>query len=276
MSGLESKRGAAIMSDLPEFEDPPVVEVALSVQFRILPALRGLTLAPLYEQWRSRYPRVEEQPPLPAIIEGDIPGGPVFQLNVGIPSVRYWFLTDDGTELVQLQQDRLSVNWREQGSGKPYPRYSAMRQMFADRFNDLETFLAETALGDIRVTQLELSYVNAVVIGPEDMGKLDRILSTWQAAPNHHLGDPEQARLEMSYQIKGLGAGVSRLWVQVGTGQRGTRAPAALLTFLVRGVPTGEGIGGTMSFLDDAHQHVVRSFAELTTPEMHAIWRWRS
>ena len=263
------------MSDLPEFDDPPVVEVALSAQFRILPGLRGLALAPLHEQWRDLYPRVEEQPPLPSIVEGNVPGGPVFQLNVGMPSVRYWFLTGDGTELVQLQQDRLSVNWREQGSGKSYPRYPAMREVFAERFKDLEAFVAQKALGDIRVTQLELSYINAVRIGPDDTGKLDRILSTWQAAPGHHLGDPEQARADMSYQVEGLGVGVSRLWVQAGPGQQVPGVPAMLLTFLIRGVPAGEGLEETLAFLDDAHQHLVRSFAELTTPEMHAIWRWR-
>ena len=40
------------MTDLPDFGAPPVVEVALGVQFRILPALRGLALAPLRERWR--------------------------------------------------------------------------------------------------------------------------------------------------------------------------------------------------------------------------------
>jgi uncharacterized protein (TIGR04255 family) len=263
------------VSDLPEFEDPPVVEVALSAQFRIIPNLRGLALAPLYERWRDQYPRVEEQPPLPSIVEGNVPGGPVFQLKVGAPPVRYWFLSDDGTDLVQLQQDRLSVNWREQGSGKPYPRYPAMRRVFAERFGDLGVFVAEESLGTVQVTQLELSYVNAVTIDPGDIGKLERILTTWQASPDHHLGDPEQAKLEMSYQVKGLGSGVSRLWVQAGPGERGGGVPAMFLTFLVRGVPMGEGTAEILSFLDDAHQHIVRSFAELTTAEMHTIWRWR-
>ncbi|HEX6509962.1 MAG TPA: TIGR04255 family protein [Chloroflexota bacterium] len=263
------------MSELPEFEDPPVVEVALSAQFRILPGLRGLTLAPLYEQWRDRYPRVEEQPPLPSTVEGIVPGGPAFQLNVGLPSVRYWFLTDDGTELVQLQQDRLSVNWREQSSEKPYPRYTAMRQLFVERFRDLETFAAQQGMGKVQVTQLELSYVNAVTIDPGDRGKLGRILTTWHDVPDAYLGDPEQAQLSMSYQVKELGAGISRLWVQAGPGQRVSGAPAMLLTLLVRGAPAGEGIDEILAFLDSGHQHLVRSFAELTTPEMHTIWRWR-
>jgi uncharacterized protein (TIGR04255 family) len=274
--GLESGRGTgAIVNDLPEFEDPPVIEVALSAQFRALPGLQGLALAPLRELWRAQYPQVEEQPPLPSIVEGDIPGGPSFQLNLGFPAVRYWFLTDDGMDLVQLQYDRLSVNWRELGSGNAYPRYPAMRQVFADRFTDLRHFTVAEGLGDLHVTQLELSYINAVTVDHGDMGKLERILSMWRSVPNHHLDDPEQVRAELTYQVKGLGAGVSRLWAQVGPGQREAGVPAILLTFSLRGAPAGEGLDGALAFLDDAHQHVVRSFAELTTAEMHANWRLR-
>jgi uncharacterized protein (TIGR04255 family) len=263
------------VDDLAEFEDPPVIEVALTAQFRTLPGLRGVMLAPLRALWRDQYPRVEEQPPLPAMVEGDVPGGPFFQFSLGFPAVRFWFLSDDGTELVQLQHDRLSVNWRELGSGKAYPRYPAIRQAFADRFTDLRSFATAEGLGDLHVTQLELTYINAVTVDPGDVGKLERILSTWQAVPGHHLGAPEQARTEMSFQVKDLGAGAARLWVQVGPGQRGAGVPAMLLSLLIRGVPAGEGLEEALAFLDDAHRHAVRSFAELTTSQMHANWRLR-
>jgi uncharacterized protein (TIGR04255 family) len=262
----------AAVNDLPEFEDPPVVEMALSARFQVLPGLRGLALAPLYEQWRDRYPRVEEQPPLPSVVEGGVPGGPVFQLNLGAPSVRYWFLTEDGSELVQLQQDLLSVNWREQVSGMAYPRYQAMRRLFADRLKDLESFVVQQGAGRIRVTQLELSYINAVNVGPQDRGKLGRILTIWSDETGPRLAEPEQVQLNMSYLVEGLGAGISRLWVQAAPGQRGTGTPATLLTFLVRGAPEGEGKEQILAFMDKAHDQAVHSFAELTTSEMHEIW----
>jgi uncharacterized protein (TIGR04255 family) len=261
-------------NDLPEFDAPPVVEMAVSARFRIIPGLRGLALSPLYEQWRGRYPQVEEQPPLPAVVEDGVPNGPTtFQLNLGaVPAVRYWFLTRDGDELVQLQQDLLSVNWRERVSGKPYPRYAAMRQLFSDRIHDLETFAARNELGPVHVTQLELSYINAVDVDEGDGGKLGRILTTWQDVPDSRLAGPEQVQLNMSYQVTGLGPGVSRLWVQAGLGQRSTGALAIFLTFLIRGAPKGEGITQALAFLDNAHEQVLRSFAELTTPEMHRAW----
>lgn len=264
------------MGELPEFDAPPVAEVALGVQFRPLPVLRGLALAPLRDRWRDRYPRLEEQPPLPATFEGGLPGGPAIQLSLGVPSVRYWFLTRDGSELVQVQQDRLSVNWRDSQSGRPYPRYPAMRQVFADRFADLEAFAFREGSGPIQVQQAELSYVNAVGADAAGTLRLDRILSIWRATPGHHLGEPEHTRVEMSFQVKDLGSGISRLWVQLGPGQRKDGTPALLFTLSVRGMPQGNGgLTEVVSFLDKAHGHVVRSFAELTTAEMHAIWRLR-
>ncbi len=260
------------MTDLPEFNAPPVVEVALGVQFGILPALRGLALAPLRERWRSQYPRIEEQPPLPAAVESGSPGGPFVQLNIGLPSMRYWFLSADGSDLVQVQQDRLSVNWRETESSNPYPRYPSIRKEFEDRFRELQEFLAEEELGSIHVTQAELEYVNAVAVEPQQMGQLGRILRDWHVWSDHHLGEPEEARLQMTFRIADLGDGESRLWVRAGPGQRKPNKSAMLLTLSARGKPSVEGPDGVLSFLDGAHTHIVLSFTELTTPAMHEVW----
>jgi len=43
-------------NQLPEFSNPPVVEVALGVQFRPVYGLRPIELAILREKWRSKYP----------------------------------------------------------------------------------------------------------------------------------------------------------------------------------------------------------------------------
>lgn len=260
------------MTDLPEFNAPPVVEVALGVQFRILPALRGLALAPLRERWRQQYPRIEEQPPLPSAVGSGSPGEPFVQLNIGLPSMRYWFLSSDGSDLVQIQQDRLSVNWREAESSSPYPRYPSIRKAFEDRFRELQEFIAQEELGSIRVTQAELEYVNAVIVKPQEVGELGRILKNWDVSTDHHLGEPEEARLQMTFRIADLGDGESRLWVQVGPGQRKPSRPTMLLTLSARGKPSGEGLDAVLSFLDGAHTHIVLSFAELTTPAMHEVW----
>jgi uncharacterized protein (TIGR04255 family) len=65
---------------LPEFSNPPVVEVALSVQFTPLPGFRPIRLGRLQDTWRAEYPHYEEQPPLAGVIEGSLQGVMSLQL----------------------------------------------------------------------------------------------------------------------------------------------------------------------------------------------------
>ncbi|MCH7839452.1 MAG: hypothetical protein IID38_04355, partial [Planctomycetes bacterium] len=54
---------------LPDFSDPPVVEVALSVQFDSLKKLRTPQLGLLWREFRDRFPVTEEHAPLDAVVE---------------------------------------------------------------------------------------------------------------------------------------------------------------------------------------------------------------
>ena len=97
------------MTLLPDFERPPVIEVAYGVQFRAVEGLRGMGRYPLYEQWRHDLPQVTEQIALPPAVESGTAGGPPVQVFFGssFSDTRHWFADDAGRNLVQLQQDRL-------------------------------------------------------------------------------------------------------------------------------------------------------------------------
>lgn len=129
---------------LPDFERPPVIEVALSVQFEPLSSFRAVHFGLLWEQFRSRFPRTQEQPALMPVIEKfgvrSIPGQTVsFGIGIGAPEFRCWFLDDLETQLIQIQRDRFIHNWRKTSEGSPYPRYKTLREKFKD---ELETFAA--------------------------------------------------------------------------------------------------------------------------------------
>lgn len=96
---------------LPVFEKPPLVEAALAVQFERLPTLRAPQLGYVWQAFRDRFPKTEEQPLLEPVFEqfGLPPGsrpGIRFEFSVLPSTPRLWFLNDSGTELVQIQQDR--------------------------------------------------------------------------------------------------------------------------------------------------------------------------
>jgi len=260
-------------AELPEFDAPPVVEVALGVQFRPVFGLRPIELADLREQWRADYPIVQEQPPLPPQFEAPTPGPPQVQFVVG-PALqtRVWFLNELRTELVQLQHDRLTVNWRQANPDTAYPRYPHVRDAFERRFGQLQAFITDRHLGELGVTQAEVTYINAIEPENHELGRLDRVLRNWQPPTSNHLGEPEQARATLVFPITDTGLHPVRMYVAVDPAQRPDGRPALFFTIAVRGAPTEETVDSALRFMDQSHNHVVRSFAELTPETMHSMW----
>ena len=258
---------------LPDFDDPPVVEVALGVQFRPIPGLRPVEMAGLRERWRSDYPVVLDQPPLAPAIEQPTSGPRTTQLVFG-PALqsRLWFLSEDQSSLVQIQHDRLTVNWRKL-DGVPYPRYPAVRDMFDRSFDDVQEFAADRGFGPLDITQVEANYINRIDAADEGRGHLEGILRHWNSLTGHHLGDPEEARVAMVFPVPEIGTPPVRLYVDCGPAQQVGQAPVLLLTLTVRGAPTTSDLGSALEFMDEAHAHIVHSFAELTTDAMHEHWR---
>jgi uncharacterized protein (TIGR04255 family) len=258
---------------LPDFDNPPVVEVALGVQFRPQFGLRSIELASLRERWRADYPIVQEQPPVAPAIEEQSFGPPTVQLVVG-PALqtRLWFLSTDEAELVQLQHDRFTVNWRQIAPDATYPRYPSVKTVFERRWREVSEFVTERQLGALSITQVELNYINAIDPGPNQLGRLERLLRNWQPTSQHHLGDPEQARLALVFGVPGVGRDPVRLYVAVDPAQRPDGQPVLFLTLTIRGAPADDKIEAALRFMDEAHGHIVRSFAELTPETMHTEW----
>lgn len=261
------------MTRSPDFALPPVVEMALGIQFRPLFAVRGITLAPLRERWRDEYPGIEEQPPLAPGIEGGLAPGLGLAIGFGpAPSVRHWFVSDDGSNLIQVQNDRFIVNWRQGNSAAEYPRYDRMREVFERRVGEFAAFLEEQQMGTLDVVQAEANYINGLPVEPGEEGLLGRLLRSWGGTPGHHLGDPEQARIALSFAIPDVGHPPVRMHVAVEPAQRPDGTPVLFMSLTARGTPAGSSISETLKFLDEVHDHLTQSFIELTPETMHSTW----
>jgi uncharacterized protein (TIGR04255 family) len=185
---------------------------------------------------------------------------------------RVWFLDERQAELVQLQHDRLTVNWRQTIGAPEYPRYPHVRELFHDRLSDLRAFVAETGLGSIDITQAEVTYINAIQPDDARQGRLEQVFRQWHPATDHHLGEPEQGRAALVFSVPDMGRPPVRMYVTADPALRPDGQPVIFLTLTVRGAPTDNAVDATLRFLDDAHGHVVRSFTELTPTAMHQMW----
>jgi hypothetical protein len=68
-------------------------------------------------------------------------------------------LAEDEAELLQLQHDRLILNWRRLGEGA-YPSYEALRARFSARWQEFLGAIADA--GHVRPTIVEVTFVNTL------------------------------------------------------------------------------------------------------------------
>jgi uncharacterized protein (TIGR04255 family) len=291
VSGMGASRGAwtgesevsVAMQPLPDFSAPPVVEVALSVQFDRLTKLRTPQMGLLWhDMFRERFPSTEDHPPLESVIERfDTPtarsGIPRIELREYPPTPRCWFLNPPGTELIQVQQDRFVHNWRKAGTAADYPRYEHVRKTFESELNRFNEYINRESLGAFVPNQCDITYVNHIAAGNlwKSHGELNQVLTVFERRySDDFLSAPEDAVIRMRFVIPDKsGQPLGRLHATLKPGYRnGDHQPFFLLDLTARGRPIGDGIAGVLAFLDLGREWVVRGFASMTTQTMHKEW----
>jgi uncharacterized protein (TIGR04255 family) len=267
--------------DLPDFAQPPVVEVALGVQFDPLARLDAPWIARFWlEEIRDRFPDWTEAIALPPATEWfGIPASPhvMFRFGQGPMANRAVFQDASKTGLLQLQQDRLVRNWRKVGTGDSYPRYETIRSSFADEISRFRRFLSKYDLGDLVPNQCEVTYVNHIpVTDAKELGQVGTLLAPWSGQfSDGWLGAPETVEISSHHRIVVEGIPSGRLHIELVPGYRGSEAVFAL-TLTARGRPAGATDDDVLAFLEIGHEQIVRGFASVTSSAMHAKWGRRT
>jgi uncharacterized protein (TIGR04255 family) len=265
--------------DLPEFENPPVVETVLSVQFESLSAIHTAHLGLLWERFRAQFPKVEERPPLDPVFE-QFPENLRPRLGLHLeafekpPVPRLWFVTENGNEMIQVQPDRFIKNWRKERNDEQYPRYEAGKNFFERDFNVFQEFLLENHLGTPHVNQCEVTYVNHIVAGggKRGFGDFSEVFSFWNSPCAGIPGIGEDSRTHARFIIPDAeGKPVGRLHVDVQPAIRTSdNRPMYVFQLTARGQ-----VGESFEFFDLGRRWIVKSFAALTTARMHEVWKKR-
>lgn len=257
--------------DRPTYRTPPVVEVILSAAFE---PIAGLGLIKLGDLWREHFaalPNVDEKPRLEMPVERfDLAGGAAVSLTMmrALPLPRLWFQNSTRTQLVQIQNDFLARNWRRGDSGTEYPRYPALRRLFAEDVEHLAAFVRKEQLGEFAPTQCELTYVNHVL-----GSTVADLLVTMTDSDTSAFPDADAASFRTQFVIRDGDQPVGRLHVEATTARRkDTREPLVVLTITARGRPIGRGPDGVFSFLDLGREWCRRAFDTMTRREMQRAW----
>jgi len=266
---------------LPEFESPPVSEVALSVEFLPLPAWRSSHAGLYWSYIRKDYPHTDVQPPVPSQIEKFGEGlwqPPMLRFEVSNADVtRSWFIAEDRTRLIQVQRDRFIINWRKVHGDEIYPRYDKeMRPLFEREWRHFKQFVNDENLGPIDVQQCEVTYVNDVIKGegwntiPESL----TLLSHWvDQGSDGFLPAPERLNMAASFRMPD-DQGRLHFTTQYVLRQIDNRE-AIQMHFVARGKPKSSSNHDVISWLDLGREWIVRGFTDVTSRRAHGLWKRR-
>lgn len=264
--------------DLPEFADPPVVEVVLGVQFESIRQLRQSHFGRFWGAIGGDYPLTTDHPRLetPVLSLDPESKGPSFQLEMldSPPTHRSWFVSADDERLVQLQDDRLIHNWRHRGG--VYPRFEPLRDQFWNAVNALRSVLEESGIPRPQPRQVEVTYINWIS-GAQPSEYLrpagNASISVEDVGPT-----PEFEHWIARYPVRAAGSTAGHLSIESKPAARRNDEGAAggyllSLTYLA---PTG--VDATDEDVDEhlarGRDVIVKSFAAVTKEDMHLEAKW--
>jgi uncharacterized protein (TIGR04255 family) len=269
------------MQNLPNFRNPPIDELVLSIQFASLSKLKSAHIGMFWEEIFHRFPDVSEQALIGPMFEtfGGIRTAPSFQVQTLFTPLmpRYWFERAGGPDLLQLQHDRMLRNWRQApDSSRIYPRYEPIRDAFREDMEGFQDWLHSEELGAVIPNQCEVTYINIIRLpdGANPHVQLHRISNVWSdkiVLPESQTLEHSNVQLVSVFEHEGKPAGRVYTTFQAAYIQISSE-PVVRLEITVRGKPHGDTVTAAFDFLDLARAQVVTTFASITTEEMQKFW----
>lgn len=267
---------------LPDYDNPPVVETILGVQFEPLAGWRNAHLGAFWKTLDTdEWPNVFDVPPLPLQFEQFTEQarwatvGAQFKITQ-VPLARLQIKNRDGNQMIQVQDSRLHFNWLGQTGGQ-YPRYEKVRAGFVWALQRFIEFVDQEQVGDFRPNQWEVTYLNHIPRGtvwntPNDWG----FFRPLAAVPT--IGDLVQGEsFEGGWHFV-IPEQRGRLHVQWGHGRKAQpedEQEIIVLNFTARGQVTESG-NPTEKILDGVdlgHETIVKSFEAFASKAANEHWR---
>ena len=122
------------MSQLPDYDKPPVIEVAMGVQFAPIEQFSAAHIGLYWGTIRDTFTRIEEQTPIAHIVERAVeqqtPTGASVTISQTPPLPRILFIDKSNTRIIQIQCVRFFHNWRKMHPSDKYPRFPSVQEKF--------------------------------------------------------------------------------------------------------------------------------------------------
>jgi uncharacterized protein (TIGR04255 family) len=263
----------------PVFDNPPVIETVLGVQFA---PLKDLTSAHAGLFWKtqldSMWERFNETVALPDEFERFEPtvfGTPQIKIGpVRFPG-RSQISHADGGRMIQIQTSRFHYNWNRVGG--EYPHYRQVFEEFERHFATFCRFVADAKLGEVVPNQWELTYIDSI-----EQGSLWTSPADWHEvlpglfSPLSQVGSVRMESFggEWHFEITPR-RGRLHLSVQLATIEKNP-TPVLLFQSTARGPIGTDGAPNVKEGLEIGHQAAVDLFLGITSDKAQKSWGRKS
>jgi len=267
---------------LPDYDNPPVVETVLGVQFK---PLAGFTNAHLGAFWQrigsETWPKLWDLPLVPRQEELFTPEAEwrnAFRLQISqVPSARLRIGNVDGNHLIQIQNGRFHLNWLGEGGDK-YPGFKHVREEFGKYLRQFIDFLLDSQLGSIEFDQWETTYLNTIPQNvwktPADWGffrplngmpTIEGLIEAESFSGEWHFVIPDKrGRLHIHWQHAKNTETEETSHIQLNLTARGP-------------IPEGpDSFSSVMASVELGHHTIVNSFCSLMTDTANSEWKLKN
>lgn len=260
-------------SHLPNFAEPPLLEVVTGFQFETIKGYSSVYDAEIRKLFLDEFSFVEEHPILEPSFEtfGGSGQNKGPQFNFGPPPTgsRLWFTSKESDHLVQFQRDRLILNWRR-CNDKPYPRYESIAKQYKNYIELVDQYFKSEFDKNLSVNQVEVSHINIIPV--TDFSDVDQ----WLTIFSQQLGSPENLHFGYTEVMKDDdGQPYARFVFELKTAFSNTPSAqdkAFQLTLSYKGAPSSPSIADALKFAYEGREKIVTTFDSLTTTKAHNIW----
>lgn len=248
------------------FSNPPINEVVVGKVVEAVPLL-----VPHYGIFwgllRADYPNCQHAPP---ILDSTPPSGVEFVPEVPLP--RVFFLSGDGSRLVQLQSDRFYANWRKISDEDSYVRFESIRDVYSGLEPRYRSFLRDELSVDLKVKRYDVTYSNFIPLSSEPSGSFElrdifRGMEWAALAGEKTPSTPNAYHLRLEFPMRNA---EGRLFVTIQSVRRKVAdgvQEAIKLDIAAQGKPNGQDFDSELVWLDKANADIVDTFCQITTDD---------
>lgn len=258
-----------MLKTTPTFTNPPLTEVICGVVFKKLTKFAIPHVGLLWQEYQPAFQNFLEVPPLEEPQESATENSVFMQELSGIPLPRFWFITNQDDEVIQIQNDRFLYNWKPGNDPTQYPRLESIYGKFQGAYEKFETFITESDLGTLDFIAYELTYSNTIsaesgYFGVESLASIVPGMAGQISTLDGQV--PVGVRCFTRYDIEEIG-GFGLIEVRTFK-KKDTLVPGLFLMLTVKGYPVDPLSMSRTAWFQKAREWISRNFTDITSSEV--------